>query len=176
MIEIWKPITGYEHRYDVSNMGRVRSRFIRYPSTPRSTPRFLHPRKTNPKYGHLYVSLTGIDGKSKNHLIHRLVATAFIGPCPKGLNCAHLDGDAGNNRVENLLWVTQKENLSHCLRHGTHRRGEKASYAKLKNADVIAIRKLKNTDLTYKMIGALYGVSRSLIGHIMRGESWIHIQ
>lgn len=49
---------------------------------------------------------------------HRLVLEAWVGPCPPGLECGHLNGMAGDDRLENLLWVTPEENAHHRMRHG----------------------------------------------------------
>lgn len=65
--------------------------------------------------GYLAVSLSG---KSRRY-IHRLVLQAFVGPCPDGSECRHLDGNPRNNRLENLCWGTRKENTADSVRHGT---------------------------------------------------------
>jgi hypothetical protein len=51
--------------------------------------------------------------------VHSLVALAFLGPCPEGLECCHWDGDPGNNRPGNLRWDTSSANLLDRQRHGT---------------------------------------------------------
>jgi hypothetical protein len=53
------------------------------------------------------------DGKTTTFLVHRLVAKAFI-PNPKNLPVVHhIDGDKRNNRVENLIWVTNRTNVAY---------------------------------------------------------------
>lgn len=52
---------------------------------------------------------------------HRMVAEAWLGPCPKGQLVRHLDGNAGNNRVVNLAYGTHAENMQDAIRHGTFR-------------------------------------------------------
>lgn len=62
------------------------------------------------------------DGKRHFVVVHRLVLTAFRGPCPIGCVAAHNDGKRTNNVLNNLRWCTQKENIQDKWRHGTMRR------------------------------------------------------
>lgn len=71
--------------------------------------------------GHLAVKLRCCD-RAVNCLVHRLILEAFKGPCPEGLECCHNDGDAGNNRLENLRWDTRESNLADKARHHKERR------------------------------------------------------
>src|SRR4051794_38431819 len=65
--------------------------------------------------GHCTVEL----GRDNIRFIHRLVLEAFVGPCPDGLECRHLDGDPGNNLLSNLKWGTRLENFQDSVKHGT---------------------------------------------------------
>ena len=96
-IERWKWIPGYECRYEVSNLGRVRS----YAQTK---PRILKPGRM--PSGHLSVAL----GEGNSQCVHKLVLTAFNGPPKKRQECRHLDGDPSNNQLVNLVWGTRGEN------------------------------------------------------------------
>lgn len=108
MEEIFKDIVGYEGKYMVSNKGRVIS--LDYQNT--KTKKVLTPVKHHS--GYLFVHL----GKDKIRLVHVLVAKAFI-PNPLQKACVnHIDGDKSNNCVENLEWVTHKENMEHAIRTG----------------------------------------------------------
>lgn len=108
MEEVWKPIEGYEGLYEVSNLGRVRSLLFHNNQTTFSRLKLLS--TTDNGHGYLIVGLR--DGKHrKNHYVHRLVAQAFI-PNPRNLpNIDHIDHDRSNNAVENLQWITQKDNV-----------------------------------------------------------------
>lgn len=103
IIETWKPVTGYEGLYEVSNIGRVKS--LNYRRTKEV--RILNGGKyTN---GYCFVKLYKY-GMSKHCSRHRLVAEAFI-PNPEGKpEIDHIDNDKENNCVANLRWVTHKEN------------------------------------------------------------------
>ena len=70
-------------------------------------------------YGHLRVSLIDDFGAKRAMSVHRLVLLAFAGPCPKGMECRHLDGNPQNNNFSNLCWGTHQENMDDRVRHGT---------------------------------------------------------
>ena len=105
-MENWKAISGYEGIYEVSDLGRVKSlKFWKE--------KILKPKKTN---GYLLVSLYK-DGHTKQLLVHRLVAEAFI-PNPQGLETVnHKDEVKTNNVASNLEWMSQKDNLNYGTRN-----------------------------------------------------------
>lgn len=108
MNEIWKNIEGYPN-YMVSNMGRVKS--LNYNRTGEE--KIMKGIKNN--RGYLYVQLYK-EGKQKNYLIHRLVASAFI-PNPGNLSeINHINEDKTNNQFTNLEWCNRIYNLN----YGTH--------------------------------------------------------
>lgn len=111
-MERWKPIPGYEHKYQVSACGGVRSvdHYVRLVAHGKETQRLVPGKTLKPgrsTSGHLTVCL----GKGNTHGVHRLVASAFLGACPAGKEVLHLDGDPSNNRLENLRYGTRSENL-----------------------------------------------------------------
>ena len=116
----WKDVVGYEDLYEVSSDGDVFSlgRVV-YDSIGRTRhikPKKLNPSKTNA--GYLEVRLTDENGKSKNHLIHRLVAEAFIENPDNKEFVNHIDGVKTNNLVTNLEWTTCGENNTHAYETG----------------------------------------------------------
>jgi len=113
MHEIWKDIPGYNGKYCVSNLGNVMSR--NYLNTGIDRPLVLKKHHS----GYIFVRLcNGAGVKQKNITVHRLVANAFI-PNPLNKPCVnHIDGNKANNRVDNLEWVTYKENTEHAIEHG----------------------------------------------------------
>lgn len=170
--EIWLPVT-VNPNYAVSNLGRVKrtkqssgavaGRIMRqYPSNHSSLRVMLHYGERN---------------RTINHLTHRLVALAFIGEPPEGKNNVnHIDCNPQNNRVENLEWVSHKENSRHMVNLGNSRRGEKSHHTTLKDADIPVIWEAIQSGFTLKDIGQRFGVSANVIGDIKRGNTWRHIK
>lgn len=95
MEEIWKEIENYEELYWVSNLGRVKSKR-----------KILKP--INSEY--LKVGLSK-NGKETTKYIHRLVAETFLGKSDLQVN--HKDENKHNNCVDNLEWITFKENMNY---------------------------------------------------------------
>ena len=114
MKEIWKPISGYEGLYEVSNLGRVRSlgHFVGNQYIERRFQNRIRLIKaSNRKANYKGVTLHK-DGKQKAFLLHRLVAEAFI-PNPENKpEVNHKNHIRWDNRVENLEWCTRQENMT----------------------------------------------------------------
>jgi hypothetical protein len=130
MQEIWKDIVGYEGKYQISNLGRVKS--LSYKNTGKE--KILNFFITN---NYVYVTLSK-KCKQTNYTVHRLVAEAFIeNPLNKPV-INHIDCNPSNNCVDNLEWATQKENIQHSIRLGRY----------TSNKPVIAIN-IKTGEQTY---------------------------
>ena len=97
--EIWADIAGYEGLYQVSTYGNVKSLRINKVMSSHDN-----------GYGYEYITLS--KGKRKNYYVHRLVAEAFLSKSSENLVVNHKDHNRKNNTVENLEWVTQKENTA----------------------------------------------------------------
>lgn len=131
--EHWRDIKCFEGKYQVSNEGRVRSvdRWATLMKNNKEIKVFKKGclrtptlRKTRgSKHGYLYLCLSISHDKVKSCQVHRLVAEAFI-PNPEGKPYVdHINGITTDNRVENLRWVTAKENNSFLrarLNHAKH--------------------------------------------------------
>lgn len=176
MIESWKCIRGYNKAYSISNLGRVRSN-SRYFSTPKGWS-WLFGRilRTFPDTGgHLQVGLTR-HNKRRTFLVHRLVLEEFVGPCPDGLQCRHLDGNKSNNRLENICWGTPKENKADSIRHGTAFRpgfGESHYGSKLTNREAKRIRRLYATgDFSQQELAEMFNTCQPVVSRIIRYVSY----
>ena len=103
--EVWKDIKGYEGKYQISNLGRVKS----LGNLQTKKEKLL---KTNIRNGY-YTAYLYKNNEKKSLLCHRLVAEAFI-PNPDNLpQVNHKDENKLNNRVDNLEWCTIKYNINY---------------------------------------------------------------
>lgn len=108
--------------------------------------------------------------------IHQLVAEAFLSPpLPGQTQVRHDDGNPANNRVDNLLWGTSKENAQDAIRHGRTLRGRKNSNAKMTERTVQAARLLSEEGFSHRAIGEFLGVSGGTVDRAVSGEHWAHI-
>lgn len=162
--ERWMWVVGYKGRYRVSTLGRVESvtRTVRagWGSLRRQDGRVL--RSAIASHGYPMVVLRdGTEGKA--HTVHTIVLTAFVGPCPSGMLCRHLDGNKTNNVLSNLVWGTHEENYQDAVRHGrvVRHSGEKSPNCKLTDAEIVEIRRLvASKEMTKRAIAKKYGIHR----------------
>ena len=122
--EIWCDIKNYEGRYQVSNLGRVKSLVD---SNGKFREKILRPFKNS--HGYLYVDLWK-GGERKRYKVHRLVLMTF-NPVDgmENLEVNHLDENKENNHLSNLEWTTHKDNQNHGTRN--KRISEKLTNGKL---------------------------------------------
>ena len=119
--ERWKPVKGYEGIYEVSNHGRVRSldRVVTYSDgrVRRHKGKILSAPLSRDGYPAVNLHT---QGRLKKRTVHSLVAEAFVGPRPEGMEVCHNDGSKTNNHVDNLRYGTRSENMLDRVRHGTN--------------------------------------------------------
>lgn len=125
-MEIWKQLKNYEDLYEISNLGRIRSldHYINYYdiNTKQIKQRlkkgvYIKPKRKN--NGYLEYTLYGKEkGKKIYCLAHRLVAETFISNPNNLPQVNHKNGRKADNRVNNLEWVTSKENQQHAIKTG----------------------------------------------------------
>lgn len=113
--------------------------------------------------------------RGKVRLVHHLVLEAFDGPRPPGMVGRHGDGNRDNNRLSNLSWSTQADNLSDTVAHGTKVQGSKQGSSKLTESDVLAMVFQCKAGRTYGEVAKEFKVSRSTVSYIMLGKTWKHV-
>jgi hypothetical protein len=116
--EIWKPIPDYEGLYEAGSLGHVRS-IPRIDNLGRELAGRILKTPVGKAHGYPTVNLCR-DGKPKLYLVHRLVAAAFLGPCPDGEEVRHKDGVRTNPAAANLEYGPHGDNERDKIRHGTH--------------------------------------------------------
>lgn len=119
-------------------------------------------KPTTAPTGYVYISFGG-----KGYRLNRLVAISFKGFPEKGFVCCHEDGNKQNNRLENLVYKTQKENIHDKYKHGTMFRGKKApaaKYGKELTDKILALSEHK----TCRQISEEIGLCFSTIARVIR--------
>jgi hypothetical protein len=173
--ERWKPIRGYEDRYEVSNCGRVRS-FVKAGPKPnderREVPIIV--KQTPVKSGHLRVGLRNGRGSVKSKYVHRLVVEAFIGIIPDENIVCHIDDNPSNNHVSNLYIGDRRSNLADALRNNRFTKGGDHFNSSLKADDVIFIRLSKDV-IKAKTLACMFDISVEQIYNIRNRKYWAHI-
>lgn len=171
MLEVWKPVAGYEGLYLVSNRGRVKS-LPRVVNAPQSGGARMSPGKIlkpGDVGGRWIVSLSK-QGKVTTHLIAHLVATAFLGS-DNGRLVLHKNDVATDDRVENLKYGTHQDNMTDGKENKKFQRGSKRYNSKLTEAQVIQI-KLRLPHEKVCKIAKDFGVLHAVISMIKSGNNW----
>ena len=166
--EIWKTIPNFEKDTEVSNLGNVRR-------IDSKTGKYIKRSIHKDKDGYLHVCLKKLSNNRYTHQgIHRLVAMAFI-PNPDNKPCVnHIDSDITNNKVDNLEWVTPKENVHHSYLYGKR--------VKLKNvqrettltdfqvSQIITLRTIYTVNQISKLFNCKYTTLKNIIRKQKKSE------
>jgi hypothetical protein len=172
--EKWEYITEYGDRYQISNMGRVKSvrRFIFNPSNGGYYNKAKIMGQTMNPFGYLYVALTK-DGIPHKYFVHCLVALPFV-PNPENKPFVnHKKGIKWDNRASELEWMTALENMRHSFDTGLNHRGEKCHQAKITQEQANEIR-AKYIHKIYGLtkLGLEYGIDISSVYKIVRNKTY----
>lgn len=162
MSEKWVDVKNFNGLYMVSNLGNILGM---------KTKKILKPRIT--AYGYHEVGLSnGSFRKSKT--VHRIVSEAFLIKHEASLVVNHIDGNKFNNKVSNLEWVTQKENVHHSFRTGLRvtGKGDSSPHHKLTEETVYKIKEMltnghKNIEIVRRL-----NVNPWNVMDIKLGKSW----
>lgn len=127
--------------------------------------------------GYLRVSVH--NGKQRvSKFVHILVLEAFVGECPLGQQCRHLNGDPSDNRLANIRWGTSKQQAQDKRRHGTMARlaGEKNGFSKLTATEVVRMRAMYESGrYTQETLARLFEVSQTSVSRVVLRRCWSHI-
>lgn len=119
--------------------------------------------------GYKQLSMTCFDGKRRKTLAsHALIAEAFHGQKPAGMQVRHLNGDGSDNRACNITWGTAKENADDKKRHGTQASAAK----KLDWGKVRVIRRAKRKGVKTSVIAKRFNLTVATVNKINRQETW----
>lgn len=169
----YRDIVGFPH-YRVGSDGSVWSEHEHGPKRPRGSWKRLQP--TRNESGYLQVNLYKDRRHPYSRKVHRLVAEAFLGPSPKGMEVCHNNGFKCDNYVTNLRYDTHKSNGEDATKHGSWSRSHGKSgvtnpAAKLNELQVAHIRRLY-PGVSRKDLAALFEVSYSLVSKIVTNKLW----
>lgn len=117
----------------------------------------------------------GFDGSIKQIYIHHLILEAFVGPCPKGMECCHGLGGPADNRLENLRWGTHGENIKDKLLTGTQPMGSGIYCSKLREADIPVIRARCANGETFTLLASECRVDPETIRSAYLRKTWKHV-
>lgn len=173
-MEIYKDIKGYEGFYQISNLGNVKSlsRIVNNHSGFKKTlkEKILKNHISNTGY---YVIDLKKNCERKTFKVHRLIAFAFIDKVIGKEYVNHINGIKTDNSIENLEWVTIKENNKHAYLTGLKNdSGINNTRSKLKIEDVFFIR---NSNLKLKELSNIYNLNESTISKIILRKTYKNI-
>src|ERR1035437_4700490 len=157
-MEEWRPT--HHPDYDVSDLGRVRSHVF-------STFRIMKTLPDSRGYPRVNFRVVGTPSRRKAHRVHRLVATAFIGPLPVGQECRHKDDNRLNGRLDNIEYGTHQQNCQNSvMRRPLH-------MIRLTVEQVEAIRHLYvTTNITQVELARMFRTGQPHISAIIRRVKW----
>lgn len=164
-------ILDFDGAYQVSSDGLIR---FAKPAANRQPGRYKQIQlKPKPKGGREDWGTILVDkhGRPQNLLVANIVAQAFLGLRPKNKEIDHVNGDPLDNRVENLEYVTPKENSRRAIRRITEEERRKR-HGTLSEDQVREIRKLHAGGMPPKKIEKKTGVDSGVIYHIVNGKTY----
>ena len=180
MEEVWKDVPGFLG-YQVSDAGNVRSR-RRWGGKQMGLGkdwRFLSPCLDRKGYPTVYPYH---DRKRHARRVHRLVLEAFVGPRPPKFQACHKDDDKQNNKLANLRWDIQENNMKDATQNGVwKRRKSRGPWClmqswKLDAGKVREIRRLYQQGISQVDIAKRFGISGRHVNDVVHRRIWKHIE
>ncbi len=169
-----KDIPGFPD-YAITKDGRVWSK-------PRKSFRGKEPGRwlinTTQTNGYIYGHLS-LQRKEYHIRIAGLILLTYVGLCPKGMECRHLDGNKKNNKLSNLKYGTHKENMQDTLRHGTNcglKMGEDSNRAILSENQVrLIFNAYHDGAYNQQELADMFNISDVHISRIVNKKTWRHL-
>jgi len=167
--EVWMPVAGFEGRYEVSSLGRIKrleTALATWFGRRIAKTCILAPQ-VHAKTGYVNVALQ-LDRTIKHTTVHAVVLEAFSGPRPAGLQARHINGIRTDNRAANLQWGTRLENMRDQYIHGTRIQGDSHPKSKITPEifDLVVTSRLSGAELARQL-----KLGTSTISRIRRGVS-----
>lgn len=159
--EVWQDVEKFEGEYQVSNMGRVRSTVQKLPMA------VLHGEREQKEVLHQGVASKGLmyvvlrhrnesrEGKqlARRFYVKELVAEAFVGPAPAGMEARHANGDKSDNRLSNLCFYPKEERV-----------GQKLTAKDVEDIRASAFKQV--------VLAKMYNVTQGAISQIIHSKIW----
>ena len=165
MREKWKVIEGFS-KYLISNTGRVKNIVE------------LRDLKFYNSKGYSKIELVNDSNQDKKVFVHRLVAINFIPNPSNKPQVNHIDGNKKNNRVENLEWCTQSENMKHAFKTGlsVSLKGEDAFNSKMTDDKVLLLREMYDSgEFLLRELAEEFNIGIASVWNIVNRNTWKHI-
>lgn len=171
---VWRKVVGFDG-YEISEFGDLRSYRDNSGKIRGNVVRVIKPYIS--KHGYKRATITHGHGHTTTKFIHTIVAEAFIGERPTGMQVCHCDCDKNNNHFSNLRYDTAENNMLDSIVHNKTVRGSAVNTAKLLEEDVRVIRKIYQSGryISLKHLAYMFNVSLNAIKNIVYQTSWKHI-
>jgi len=183
MITTYTDIQGYNGRYKISLCGDIKCcTILKGRRKKTNIPKEVSIKQKRGPNNYVHISMF-TNGKPKQYLLHRIIAQVFIPNPETKPQINHINGIKWDNRIENLEWCTQSENMQHAYKTGLKKgysvnpfkKGEGHTLSKLKNEDVVQIRILASQGMQQRKIGKKFGVCQKTILNILKKRIWTHV-
>ena len=178
--EIWKDVQEFKGILQVSNKGRVRTvdRVCKSKNNGTQISKGMLRKATKDKQGYLKVVLS-VNGSVYARRVHRLVAKEFISNPMNKPEVNHIDGVKDNNEVDNLKWVTAKENVRHAHDNNLIKpfkrnilKGHENPNSRFTESQVAEIKEMRFNGSVYREIADKFNVSIVTIHNVCKGISY----
>lgn len=165
MDERWKPVVGYEGRYEVSDHGRMRS--LAHCARCKPNDGIMRPFKNHKGYAVVWTFRA--ESPRRMMKVHRAVMAAFVGPCPDGMEVNHKDADKMNPALANLEYVTPAQNVAHAKANHLYQEGA-ANHGALLNDE--QVREIRESSIPTGQLARQLGFAYSLIWRVRTGRGY----